>query len=595
VSGVTDELAKLLSRISQYDDRSDEFFAMRYLVRAWRETNFAAYKSQLGASSPGVPGAAPAHTENAFLARYDLAYRLRRLEFVITKIDQLSCIDRTTEELFEQRQAAMPQSDGDRAAFRAELARLRGELRAVYEPLRRGRDALQNRGKENPIAESLQDLDVGQTDLHRLLTCATDVERLEFARNVLADPRRTRALVTLSTALATYIANLTIGASGTCARLLEIPQTVGQAHTQAPGPAGKHRYVAVAVDFVRHYYESYERYDLISYPILQSSDVGEEISAVAVVRISPEDAPSLIDERNTTRRKLAGTKLMHFGAFLDRGWRQNDILWGRLDGAERILSTILSSSEPEMASLLEDAQLAILEEEYGSTDRDRLCRLLVDGLVAQSSPDAAEADLRALAERELGSPINPALQAALRASLSKDQLLGFYRDSYAVNPNLSPKAAVQSLARSTRVIGAMLEQLSEDSEVGASPSLWFSRLARTFWRLAEVAVPNSIPNLLVKHWLSLLYLFEVLLIVGGTVFGESVIVRFGWTILFVTGAAHITLATVGRVMQGKQPWSRLALWIAAGAIILTIGVGSFSLANPTVRTALWHEIRAMFG
>ena len=57
---------------------------------------------------------------------------------------------------------------------------------------------------------------------------------------------------------------------------------------------------------------------------------------------------------------------MHFGAFLDRGWRQNDILWGRMDGAERILSTVLPSNERKMAALLEQAQLAILEEE---TDR----------------------------------------------------------------------------------------------------------------------------------------------------------------------------------------------------------------------------------
>jgi hypothetical protein len=27
----------------------------------------------------------------------------------------------------------------------------------------------------------------------------------------------------------------------------------------------------------------------------------------------------------------------HFGAFLDRDWRANDVLWGRLDAVERII------------------------------------------------------------------------------------------------------------------------------------------------------------------------------------------------------------------------------------------------------------------
>ena len=38
--------------------------------------------------------------------------------------------------------------------------------------------------------------------------------------------------------------------------------------------------------------------------------------------------------------KLKGVTLHHFGAFLDPAWRENDYLWGRLDGAELILRTL---------------------------------------------------------------------------------------------------------------------------------------------------------------------------------------------------------------------------------------------------------------
>ena len=65
-------------------------------------------------------------------------------------------------------------------------------------------------------------------------------------------------------------------------------------------------------------------------------------------------------------RKLAGTALMHFGAFLDRRWRQNDILWGRLDGAERLIASVTQGSwlsDELRTSILQRAQLAIYERE----------------------------------------------------------------------------------------------------------------------------------------------------------------------------------------------------------------------------------------
>jgi hypothetical protein len=111
--------------------------------------------------------------------------------------------------------------------------------------------------------------------------------------------------------------------------------------------------------------------------------------------------------------------------------------------------------------------------------------------------------------------------------------------------------------------------------------------------LVEVAVPNTLPNLIVRHWLNLLYLFEILLIVGGILFAESSIERFGFTTLIVTGAAHVALITLGRVMHGKRPWSRLALAIAAGLVAATLGVGAFALANGTTRATLWRELKAV--
>src|SRR3712207_7331279 len=76
-----------------------------------------------------------------------------------------------------------------------------------------------------------------------------------------------------------------------------------------------------------------------------------------------------------------------FRSFLDRGWRRNDILWGRLDGAERIVSALLPGDEYQdrREELIEEAQLAILEEERSEEHTSELqsrqylvCRLLLE-------------------------------------------------------------------------------------------------------------------------------------------------------------------------------------------------------------------------
>ncbi len=67
-----------------------------------------------------------------------------------------------------------------------------------------------------------------------------------------------------------------------------------------------------------------------------------------------------------SEQKLAGDALWHFGGFLDPDWRGNDLLWGRLDGAEIALRAVLaesSASEEERAAAIETVLREILAEE----------------------------------------------------------------------------------------------------------------------------------------------------------------------------------------------------------------------------------------
>jgi len=116
----------------------------------------------------------------------------------------------------------------------------------------------------------------------------------------------------------------------------------------------------------RHIFEKFEYYDQIVFPIFYEASVGEA-ELCEVFRISPRDATSIVDENapGEKRRKLAGTALFHFGAFLKREWRQNDLMWGRLDAAERIIRCVLPPGSPKAGTLIDDANLAIA----GSEDR----------------------------------------------------------------------------------------------------------------------------------------------------------------------------------------------------------------------------------
>ncbi len=62
--------------------------------------------------------------------------------------------------------------------------------------------------------------------------------------------------------------------------------------------------------------------------------------------------------------RLAGATLGHFGGFLDRGWRANDLMWGRLDAAEILIRAILKDGPEDRAGPLTDAlQQKIFEAE----------------------------------------------------------------------------------------------------------------------------------------------------------------------------------------------------------------------------------------
>lgn len=79
--------------------------------------------------------------------------------------------------------------------------------------------------------------------------------------------------------------------------------------------------------------------EVYSYEFLADIQAKEQIE---VVQISPDASQLGFGKNKGLADKLAGDQLNAFGGFFKKSWRSNDILWGRLDGQNRIIEALLT-------------------------------------------------------------------------------------------------------------------------------------------------------------------------------------------------------------------------------------------------------------
>jgi hypothetical protein len=114
-------------------------------------------------------------------------------------------------------------------------------------------------------------------------------------------------------------------------------------------------------------YLGYPFYDVATLPLLQGEGF-DEYDPVKVDRISPSDATAI--RSGGAAAVLKGIEFNSFGAFFSRAYRENDYLWGRLHGADRLVDIVASAltgdatlPPEELAAFKRDAFRAILDAE----------------------------------------------------------------------------------------------------------------------------------------------------------------------------------------------------------------------------------------
>jgi patatin-related protein len=532
VNAVSDDLAMLVTRVAGFDEESDEYSAVRCFVEAW-------------VARRHPPEGSGEQSQSEFLFRYDLSYRLRRIDYLQARVDDLLEV---------------------RDALEHQLRAVKIELSATLTAIRAAGRRLRSRD-EGPLREAVAALGLRRGDLRAVLDGAeSKADSVKRAADRLRDePTLLAGFDAVAKVLRDALAPVFDDArAGVLAQIDALP----------PGPARAR---------LQRGFDYYEVYDSVRFTI-GYGHVGEA-DRVEVIRVSPHDATAIIDETRAgeRRRKLAGTEIHHFGGFFDRAWRRNDLLWGRLDGAERIITTLLPEG-PTCDALVRKAHLSILEEEFVAPGQEALLGEFVQVLMRASPPEravelpatATEAD-RAAVSTYVGAAQAARMQEVLTSLRTPEQILDFLRTGYEPDRRLDARSTLRTTGRATRVTGEMLDGIG-GSPLLKRPLRWAIRGGRLAVGLAEAVTPRSFTQLLLRYWLQVLLLAAVLMILGGTILGAPATAKAGWVLAAIVFGGRVVLwivrdlvappaRRVGLVRRFLGGAGRLALALVVVAVL----------------------------
>jgi patatin-related protein len=508
VSSITDWLARCLFGVAASDGTTID--TVRTWVGDWRDKTYGRYYTaeQRAARDCADEQIPLPLLETRLLIDLDVAYRLRRLEFVRLKLHELLKSPQDAAAVLKLSGAI----DGTAAqvdpaawsAGRKALVDLQKELDACHQALLALDQACLTLsvGPPPPLADA-----IGQPSED--FNAHGDGEHAPALLRALAD---------------------TVGAHLT--RIGDWCRSILGSSVQ-----GSTDYVGKACATLVHLYRQFDDFDLVGFPLLYCLGT-EELSRVEVFRVSAADTKL----SNEGAQKLAGVRLGHFGAFLDPRWRENDILWGRLDGAERIVAAVAAGADNVDVQATQDALFERIVE-------DRRKALSV-APAAASAGAAATRPRVAIAEEVRG------LTAATA---------------------LPPERTLRLLGRSTAVVRGLVGGVADARGAGKSVVIaWTLRLLLVVWGLVEAAVPKSLVQVVARYWLELAMLSGGVLVGIGYLLGRGEEKVLGVALLGLAVLVRLALSAItaaaARAPRVRVRWP----WLVALTLICAGGFGLFA-------------------
>ncbi len=249
-------------------------------------------------------------------------------------------------------------------------------------------------------------------------------------------------------------------------------------------------------------------------------------------------------------------------------------MWGRLDGAERIITALLPNDAELARRLVGEAQAAIVHEaiaEAGANEtKDLICEAGMRTRTGNAEPELMTQMIRNLKTYDVAGQLT---------TLIDDKVLRqHYVDTFPSRSRLNPEPTVKIAARATTIIGNMLEGLSSSRGASTKPAVWIARLGRIFWALVEVAVPRSFAELFFHHWLKLIYFLEALLILGSTLLLAEATQKFAITLFGITAAIHLAVTILSDLIQSQNRWVKLAKTVGLILLATVIVIGGLAVS-----------------
>jgi len=501
----SDGLAWIVTRATQLTTDSDEYYFVRLLVRSWREANFSAYRTD------------GKKTENGFLFDYDADYRLRRLNQLRISID-----DRLQSDLRQEERSDLKEL---RQRVEAQIANLESVARKLRSPAR------------SPLLET-----GNINQLKQALTLAYSKVMNQVGRKA-----RYKAADDVYEEFQGLIDPLMAHIQGELKHVFDSNREDLEEAWHYPG-------ATKAREEIHEVYKRFHWHDSHTLPFLEGTSAREH-SEIEVFRVSPIDGTLTYGTGKAANRdKLMGTRAAAFGGFMDMEWRENDMMWGRLDGAERIVYALLPDPRDETLRkrYIGELQDAILSEEFSMTvkaKRDRVFRCLAREL------DESGMTANSVDELVTNSAVVLERFPMLKQLIDRSEFRAFLKDWYNVSPSPPQARLIDWMSRSLQIAGRMIDDYPGAQEQGLSKRISGALKSAGVLtaRLLSFALPQSLGRAVARYWLSLLALVGAVLAFFGNVMSAGQIAHIGYAVLLVCLVAFAVQHRVGRFLEGKVP------------------------------------------
>jgi patatin-related protein len=633
VEDVVGNLASSFSRAIGWGEGSEQELQVQKMFKEWRKKKYSISREK-GLLS-----------ENDILFRLDLGFRMRKFNFIQSIVNTLllnvdALVNRgiagempdSIRSLFEANGIIFSLAPEDREVFVLELRKIKERLNEIYAYLRACGRTLRSRGLMN--SKDLPDDLTAYADA--LIKIKSMVENKIMAGSEDLIEEATLALASHfqpdKDAPQPPIMFLHRVMDVASKRADEI---IDRKRWQASSKAVQVTEDLSLPDQIRkslsYFYDNFEYYDMLVYPIQFGTVVGES-DVVEVIRVSPEEAKGIWDEGQKKIKKLAGTKLFNFSAFFSRDWRENDILWGRLDAAEILFKEVLKTDcdeeddpcIPERLSKLKeelyaDARIpkmepreiafnSILNEDFRPKLDTAMYRIMSDknNLLIQASKAMNFMNIGGKKDKtkSLQSTLEK-LSDGITTMVEGVNLIKYFQDHYDVERRF-PDETIDVASRSAQVLGKVVDGLAEDyPALGPLKGVINNILQFAGWLLLaskKITIANVAAGLF--------YASSILLMLAGIFlpgFTDSLIVgiiAFLLTILAHTSALKVHNGLVGGIPSSKVGgifadilsflWMLVVIFFWVGLVFM-VYVGFIHLGAPIPKNIIGDWIQAFIG